>query len=129
MDVQKRIKLVEDAGIWDCVQCQMCLAACHKEIKLAEDILELRRIAKDVGVDNIATRRAKVWFANVFETGQIDKWHLPEVAFGDEKGEAMTKKLEVEFRSRGMKEEEFGPQPFDGIKEFQKFIKKLEKEL
>ena len=85
--------------------------------------------AKDIGEDNVATRRAKVWFANVFETGQIDKWHLPEVALADEKGEAMTKKLEEEFKSRGLKEEEFAPQPFDGIKDFQKFIKKLEKEL
>jgi succinate dehydrogenase / fumarate reductase iron-sulfur subunit len=108
----------------------MCLAACPKGIKPAEDILELRRIAKDAaGEDNIATRRAKFWFETVYETGQIDKWHLPEVAFGDEKGEAITKKLEVEFRSRGMKEDEFGPKPFKDIKKFQNFIKKLEKEL
>jgi succinate dehydrogenase / fumarate reductase iron-sulfur subunit len=129
VDIEERIKLVEDNGIWECVQCQMCLAACPKGIKPAEDILELRRIAKDTGEENIATRRAKFWFETVFETGQIDKWHLPEKAFADERGEAATKKLEEEFRKRGMKEEEFGPQPFDGIKEFQKFIKKIEKEL
>ena len=129
MDIKERIKLVEDSGIWDCVQCQMCLAACPKGIKPAEDILELRRIAKDTGEDNIGTRRAKYWFETVFATGQIDKWLLPEKAFADEKGEKMTKELEEEFRNRGVKEDEFGPQPFDGIKEFQKFIKKIEKEL
>lgn len=129
MDVEERIKLTEDHGIWDCVQCQMCLAACPKGIKPAEDILELRRIAKDVGEENIATRRAKVWFANVYETGQIDKWHLPEVAFNNEKGKEITKKLEEEFRSRGIQEDEFGPKPFEGIEKFQKFIKRLEKEV
>jgi len=129
MDVEERIKLVEDSGIWDCVQCQMCLAACPKGIKPAEDILELRRVAKDVGKENIATRRAKVWIANVYETGQIDKWRLPEVAFNNEKGKEITKKLEEEFRSRGLKEDEFGPKPFDGIEKLQKFIKRLEKEV
>jgi succinate dehydrogenase / fumarate reductase iron-sulfur subunit len=108
----------------------MCLAACPKGIAPGDDILELRRIAKDAaGEDNIATRRAKFWFQTVFETGQIDKWHLPEVAFSDEKGKAATKKLEEEFRKRGMSEEEFGPQPFEDIKKFQNFIKKIQKEL
>ena len=129
MDVEERIKLTEDHGIWECVQCQMCLAACPKGIKPAEDILELRRIAKDTGEENIATRRAKFWFKTVFETGQIDKWHLPEVAFSDEKGKNITKKLEEEFKQRGLKEEEFGPKPFEDIKKFQNFIKKIEKEL
>jgi len=129
MDVEERVKLTEDHGIWECVQCQMCLAACPKGIKPAEDILELRRIAKDTGEENIATRRAKFWFKTVFETGQIDKLHLPEVAFGDEKGKNITKKLEEEFKQRGLKEEEFGPQPFEDIKKFQNFIKKIEKEL
>ncbi|WP_456489320.1 succinate dehydrogenase/fumarate reductase iron-sulfur subunit [Caminibacter pacificus] len=130
IDVEERIKLAEDHGIWECVQCQMCLAACPKGIAPGDDILELRRIAKDAaGEDNIATRRAKFWFQTVFETGQIDKWHLPEVAFSDEKGKAATKKLEEEFRKRGMSEEEFGPQPFEDIKKFQNFIKKIQKEL
>jgi len=129
MDVEERVKITEDHGIWECVQCQMCLAACPKGIKPAEDILELRRIAKDTGEENIATRRAKFWFKTVFETGQIDKWHLPEVAFNDERGKKATQKLEEEFRSRGLKEEEFGPQPFEDIKKFQNFIKKIEKEL
>ncbi len=129
LDKQERIKLLEENGIWECVQCQMCLAACPKGIAPGDDILELRRIAKDTGEDNIATRRAKFWFATVFETGQIDKWHLPEAAFSDEKGEEITQKLEEEFKSRGMKEEEFGPQPFEGIDKFKNFIKKLEKEL
>ena len=39
------------------------------------------------------------------------------------------KKLEEEFRSRGMSEDEFGPKPFEGIDKFRNFIKKLEKEL
>jgi succinate dehydrogenase / fumarate reductase iron-sulfur subunit len=129
MDVEERIKLVEDAGIFDCVQCQMCLAACPKGLKPAEDILDLRRIAKDVGEDTVATRRARFWFETVFETGQIDKWHLPEVALADEKGEKITQELAEEFRSRGIPEDEFAPKPFENIKDYQKFIKKLEKEL
>ncbi len=129
VDVEERIKLVEDHGIWDCVQCQMCLAACPKGIAPCDDILELRRIAKDTGEENIATRRAKFWFATVYETGQIDKFHLPEVAFGDERGKEITKKLEEEFKSRGMSEDEFAPKPFEGIEKFRNFIKKLEKEL
>jgi len=129
MDVEERIKLVEENGIFDCVQCQMCLAACPKGIKPAEDILELRRIAKDVGEDTIATRRAKFWFETVFATGQIDKFNLPEVALADEKGKKIKENYEKEFRERGIPEEEFGPQPFKDIKSYQNFLKKLEKEL
>ena len=128
MDVEERIKLVEENGIYECVQCQMCLAACPKGIKPAEDILELRRIAKDVGEDTPATRRARYWFQTVYETGQIDKFNLPAVAL-EEEGEKIRENMEKEFRERGLKEEEFGPKPFDGIKDLQKFIKKLQKEL
>ncbi|WP_051428211.1 MULTISPECIES: succinate dehydrogenase/fumarate reductase iron-sulfur subunit [unclassified Lebetimonas] len=128
MDVEERIKLVENSGIYECVQCQMCLAACPKGIKPAEDILQLRRIAKDVGVDTPATRRARFWFQTVYETGQIDKFNLPVVVLEDE-GEEIKQNLEKEFRERGLKEDEFGPKPFNGIKDFQNFIKKLQKEL
>jgi succinate dehydrogenase / fumarate reductase iron-sulfur subunit len=128
MDVEERIKLAEENGIYECVQCQMCLAACPKGIKPAEDILQLRRIAKDVGEDNPATRRARFWFQTVFETGQIDKFNLPSVALEDE-GEEIKQNMEKEFRNRGLKEDEFGPKPFNGIKDFQNFIKKLQKEL
>jgi len=129
MDIEERVQLVEENGIFECVQCQMCLAACPKGIKPAEDILELRRIAKDSGEDTIATRRARFWFQTVFETGQIDKWHLPEVSYNNEKGKEITDKLEEEFRQRGIKEDEFAPKPFKDIKKFQNFIKKIEKEL
>jgi len=128
MDVEERIKAVEISGIYECVQCQMCLAACPKDIKSAEDILELRRIAKDIGEENPATKRAKFWFQTVYETGQIDKFNLP-VASLEEEGEKIKENMEIEFRNRGLKEEEFVPQPFDGIKNFQNFIKKLQKEL
>lgn len=129
LEVEERIKLVEQNGIFDCVQCQMCLAACPKGIKPAEDILELRRIAKDIGEDTVATRRAKFWFSTVFETGQIDKFNLPEIALNDEKGEKIKENMEKEFRKRGIPEDEFGPKPFEKIEDYQKFIKKLEKEL
>jgi len=128
MDVEERIKLVETNGIYECVQCQMCLAACPKGIKPAEDILQLRRIAKDIGEDNPATRRAKFWFQTVYETGQIDKFNLP-VASLEEEGEEIQESMAEEFKKRGLKENEFTPQPFDGIKNFQNFIKKLQKEL
>ena len=129
MDIQERIKLAEDNGIWDCVQCQMCFAACPKGIASCEDILELRRVAKDTGEDNVATRRAKFWFETVFATGQIDKFNLPAVALNDEKGEEIRNNLAKEFTQRGISQEHFVPQPFENIKDFQKFIKKVEKEL
>lgn len=128
MDVEERINLVENSGIYECVQCQMCLAACPKNIKPAEDILQLRRIAKDVGKDNPATRRAKYWFQTVYETGQIDKYNLPVKAL-EEDGESIKAEMEKEFKERGLKEENFGPQPFDGIQDLQNFIKKVQKEV
>ncbi len=129
LEIEDRINLVEQNGIWECVQCQMCLAACPKGIKPAEDILELRRIAKDIGEDTVGTRRARFWFTTVFETGQIDKFNLPEIALNDDKGEEIKENMEKEFRNRGIPEDEFGPKPFEKIEDYQKFIKKLEKEL
>jgi len=129
LDIEERVKLTEDHGIWDCVQCQMCLAACPKGIKPAEDILDLRRIAKDTGEDNTGTRRARFWFETVFATGQIDKYNLPEVAMANEEGKEIKNKFAEEFRQRGIKEDEFSPKPFRDIKDFQKFLKRIEKEL
>jgi succinate dehydrogenase / fumarate reductase iron-sulfur subunit len=126
VSVEERISLCVDNGLWDCVQCQMCLAACPKGIKPAEDIQELRRIAISVGDESMGAKRAVTWFKDVFETGQIDKFNLPVNAAGDFKArEEMAK----EFKERGIPENRFGPQPFEGIEFMRKVIRKTEEEL
>ena len=126
VDLDERIDLCVENGLWDCVQCQMCLAACPKGIKPAEDIQELRRYAISTGDNSMGAKRATTWFRDVFKTGQIDKFNLPVNAAGNEKARENMKK---EFRERGIPEERFEPQPFDGIKDLQKFIRKVEEEI
>jgi len=126
VDLDERIELCVENGLWDCVQCQMCLAACPKGIKPAEDIQELRRYAISTGDNSMGAKRATTWFRDVFKTGQIDKFNLPVNAAGNEKARENMKK---EFRERGIPEERFEPQPFDGIKDLQKFIRKVEEEI
>lgn len=126
VDLDERIELCVENGLWDCVQCQMCLAACPKGIKPAEDIQELRRYAIATGDNSMGAKRATTWFRDVFRTGQIDKFNLPVNAAGNVKAR---ENMEKEFRERGIPEERFGPQPFDGIKDLQKFIRKVEEEI
>ena len=126
VDLDERIDLCVENGLWDCVQCQMCLAACPKGIKPAEDIQELRRYAISTGDNSMGAKRATTWFRDVFKTGQIDKFNLPVNAAGNEKAR---ENMEKEFRERGIPEERFEPQPFDGIKDLQKFIRKVEEEI
>ncbi len=126
VDLDERIDLCVENGLWDCVQCQMCLAACPKGIKPAEDIQELRRYAIATGDNSMGAKRATTWFRDVFKTGQIDKFNLPVNAAGNEKAR---ENMEKEFRERGIPEERFEPQPFDGIKDLQKFIRKVEEEI
>ena len=126
VDLDERIELCVENGLWDCVQCQMCLAACPKGIKPAEDIQELRRYAISTGDNSMGAKRATTWFKDVFRTGQIDKFNLPVNAAGNVKAR---ENMEKEFRERGIPEERFGPQPFDGIKDLQKFIRKVEEEI
>ena len=126
VDLDERIELCVENGLWDCVQCQMCLAACPKGIKPAEDIQELRRYAISTGDNSMGAKRATTWFRDVFRTGQIDKFNLPVNAAGNVKAR---ENMEKEFRERGIPEERFGPQPFDGIKDLQKFIRKVEEEI
>ncbi len=126
VDLDERIELCVENGLWDCVQCQMCLAACPKGIKPAEDIQELRRYAISTGDNSMGAKRATTWFRDVFKTGQIDKFNLPVNAAGNVKAR---ENMEKEFRERGIPEERFGPQPFDGIKDLQKFIRKVEEEI
>ena len=126
VDIDERVQLCVDNGVWDCVQCQMCLAACPKGITPADDIQELRRYAIASGDESMGSKRATTWFRDVFTTGQIDKYNLPVNAKGDEKAkEAMA----TEFRKRGIPEEKFAPQPFDGIDGLRKFIRKVEEEV
>ena len=126
VDLDERIELCVENGLWDCVQCQMCLAACPKGIKPAEDIQELRRYAISTGDNSMGAKRAVTWFKDVFRTGQIDKFNLPVNAAGNVKAK---ENMEKEFRERGIPEERFGPQPFDGITDLQKFIRKVEEEV
>ena len=126
VDLDERIELCVENGLWDCVQCQMCLAACPKGIKPAEDIQELRRYAIATGDNSMGAKRATTWFRDVFRTGQIDKFNLPVNAAGNVKAK---ENMEKEFKERGIPEERFGPQPFDGIKDLQKFIRKVEEEI
>ena len=126
VDIDERVQLCVDNGVWDCVQCQMCLAACPKGITPADDIQELRRYAIASGDESMGSKRATTWFRDVFSTGQIDKYNLPVNAKGDEQAkEAMA----TEFRKRGIPEEKFAPQPFDGIDGLRKFIRKVEEEV
>jgi len=125
MDIEERLEVLQEDGIWDCVQCQMCLAACPKGIKPAEDIQDLRRISIDFGDESMGAKRATTWFKDVYSTGQIDKFNLPVNAKGDVKAR---ENMEKEFRERGIPEERFAPKPFDGIDFMQKFIRKVEGE-
>jgi len=126
VDIDERVQLCIDNGVWDCVQCQMCLAACPKGITPADDIQELRRYAIASGDESMGSKRATTWFRDVFTTGQIDKYNLPVNAKNDIKArEEMAK----EFRERGIAEEKFAPQPFDGIDGLRKFIRKVEEEV
>ncbi len=125
MDIEGRLEVLKEDGIWDCVQCQMCLAACPKGIKPADDIQELRRISIDFGDESMGAKRATSWFKDVYTTGQIDKFNLPVNAKGDVKAR---ENMEKEFRERGIPEERFEPKPFDGIEFMQKFIRKIEGE-
>jgi succinate dehydrogenase / fumarate reductase iron-sulfur subunit len=126
VDIDERVQLCVDNGLWDCVQCQMCLAACPKGITPADDIQELRRYAIASGDESMGAKRATTWFRDVFATGQIDKFDLPVNAKGDTKAR---EEMEKEFRERGIPEERFRPQPFDGIDGLRRFIRKVEEEV
>jgi len=126
VDIDERVQLCIDNGLWDCVQCQMCLAACPKGITPADDIQELRRYAIACGDESMGAKRATTWFRDVFETGQIDKYNLPVNAKGDEKAR---EEMAEEFKRRGIPEDKFAPQPFKDIDAFRKFIRKVEEEV
>jgi succinate dehydrogenase / fumarate reductase iron-sulfur subunit len=126
VDIDERVQLCVDNGVWDCVQCQMCLAACPKGITPADDIQEIRRYAIASGDESMGSKRATTWFRDVFRTGQIDKYNLPVNAKNDIEAR---EEMEKEFRERGIPEERFGPQPFDGIEGLRKFIRKVEEEV
>ena len=126
VDIDERVQLCVDNGLWDCVQCQMCLAACPKGITPADDIQELRRYAIASGDESMGSKRATTWFRDVFATGQIDKFDLPVNAKGDTKAR---EEMEKEFIERGIPKERFKPQPFDGIENLRKFIRKVEEEV
>ncbi|NPA55924.1 MAG: succinate dehydrogenase/fumarate reductase iron-sulfur subunit [Epsilonproteobacteria bacterium] len=126
VDIDERIELCLDNGLWDCVQCQMCLAACPKGLTSADDIQELRRYAIACGDESTGAKRAVTWFRDVFATGQIDKYNLPVNAKGDI---AKREELAKEFANRGISPDKFAPQPFEKIDEFRKFIRKVEEEV
>jgi succinate dehydrogenase / fumarate reductase iron-sulfur subunit len=126
MGIDERVQLCIDNGIWDCVQCQMCLAACPKGITPADDIQELRRYAIASGDESMGSKRATTWFKDVFETGQIDKYNLPVNAQGDEKAK---EEMAKEFAQRGIPEDRFAPLPLYGINDLRKFIRKVEEEV
>ncbi len=78
-----RIQASMDQGLWSCVQCRKCLKVCPKDIRPADAIRQMRRIAIDDGIhDTAGSRRAKAYTDDVEKFGQVNKPMLPVVVNG-----------------------------------------------
>ncbi len=97
-----RIQASMDQGLWSCVQCRKCIKVCPKDIRPADSIRDMRRIAIDDGIhDTPGSRRAKAYTDDVEKFGQVNKPMLPVIVNGT-KGWAAIEAAEVGLKKHGL---------------------------
>lgn len=97
-----RIQASMDQGLWSCVQCRKCIKVCPKDIRPADAIRNMRRIAIDDGIhDTAGSRRAKAYMDDVEKFGQVNKPMLPVIVNGT-KGWTAIEAAEAYLESKGI---------------------------
>lgn len=97
-----RIQASMDQGLWSCVQCRKCIKVCPKDIRPADSIRHMRRIAIDDGIhDTPGSRRAKAYTDDVEKLGQVNKPMLPVIVNGT-KGWAAVEAAEAALEKHGV---------------------------
>ncbi|MFQ5597832.1 MAG: succinate dehydrogenase/fumarate reductase iron-sulfur subunit [Nitrospiria bacterium] len=68
----------EENGIWDCVRCVYCVQVCPKEVEPMEQIVRLRRMSIESGMDaSIGARHITQFVKVVGEEGRLNESRLP----------------------------------------------------
>ncbi len=106
-------QLQEDGGIWDCVRCVYCVQVCPKEVAPMEQIVRLRRMSIQSGMDTTIGARHITQFVKVVgEEGRLNESRLPLLMLLKHLGKLIqTLPLAIKMLFRGKAVMPFGTPP------------------
>lgn len=82
----KRLETLQDVdGIWDCVRCNFCVSVCPKEVAPMDQIVRLRRLSIQAGLDQTVEARHITQFLKIVgQEGRLNEARLPiQMLWGD----------------------------------------------
>jgi succinate dehydrogenase / fumarate reductase iron-sulfur subunit len=78
-----RLLRIQPGGLWTCLRCHLCTAACPKDVRPSERIRDLKEMAIAAqGVTEAGSRHAVAFKENIYERGLLNEGKLARQTLG-----------------------------------------------
>ncbi|MCI4323551.1 MAG: succinate dehydrogenase/fumarate reductase iron-sulfur subunit [Thermoplasmata archaeon] len=80
---RERLLKIQPGGLWTCLRCHLCTAACPKDVRPSERIRDLKELAIAAqGVTEAGSRHAVAFKENIYERGLLNEGKLARQTLG-----------------------------------------------
>jgi succinate dehydrogenase / fumarate reductase iron-sulfur subunit len=78
-----RLEKLQNKSLWLCLRCGHCIEACPKEVRPAERITDIKRLAnQEIGPKETGSRHAVKFLTNIEEAGLLNEFKLARQSLG-----------------------------------------------
>jgi succinate dehydrogenase / fumarate reductase iron-sulfur subunit len=79
----QRLQSVQNQKLWLCLRCNLCVEACPKDVRPAERIVDLKRLAvQEIGTPEHGSRHAQKFLTNIEDGGVLNETKLARETLG-----------------------------------------------
>ncbi len=80
---RQRLATIQNQSLWLCLRCNMCVEACPKDVRPAERIVDLKRLAiQELGAPEQGSRHAEKFMTNIEDGGVLNEMKLARETLG-----------------------------------------------
>jgi succinate dehydrogenase / fumarate reductase iron-sulfur subunit len=79
----ERLLKLQGKGLWLCLRCSLCIEACPKEVRPADRITDLKRLAnQEIGAKESGSRHSVAFVTNIEDGGLLNEFKLARQSLG-----------------------------------------------
>lgn len=80
---RERLTAIQNQSLWLCLRCNLCVEACPKDVRPAERIVDLKRLAtQEIGTPEQGSRHAVKFMTNIEQGGILNEMKLARETLG-----------------------------------------------